>query len=235
MNASDQEQQTDPAQTDHAETTGGTAPRLIGPVSRRTALKGLFIVAGAAGILVAGEVCAGGLIALYEPRTRVSGGSATLGRKSAFYAAMPSGCKLNSAGVFYREDARSFLVHLSAQTPWQLSGDQLATALATQNILRDADGSYWAVVSQACPHEGVTVRFFPCGAFNCPSCGSSFAVDGEYLDGPAPHSLNRYAVAISGQYVVADTGALDMSVDRPDALHRLLAAPSIIGCFHYDA
>lgn len=233
MNASDQELQTNPTQSDPAESTGGAPRRLVGPISRRTALKGLFIVAGAAGILVAGEVCAGGLFALYEPTTNVFGGSVTLGRTSAFGAATPSGCTLNAAGVFYRSDARAYLVHLSTQTSWLPSGDQLATALAAQDVLRDASGSYWIALSQACPHDGVTVRFFPCGAFNCPACGATFAVDGEYIDGPAPRSMDRYPVALNGLYVVANTGALDMSIERPDALHRLLTPPSIMGCFHF--
>lgn len=232
MNASD-ELQTRP-QPDPADTPPGGSSRLIGPISRRRALQGLFILAGAAGILVAGEVCAGGLLALYEPTTKVFGGPVTLGRTSAFTAATPSGSKLNAAGVFYREDARAYLVHLSAQTPWLLSGDQLANALAAQDFRADADRSYWAALSRACTHEGVTLKFLPCGVFNCPSCGATFTCDGEYLDGPAPRSMDRYPVAFNGVYVVANTGALDMSVERPDALNRLLAAPNIPACFGFN-
>jgi Rieske Fe-S protein len=39
--------------------------------------------------------------------------------------------------------------------------------------------------------------------------GSHYHVTGEYLDGPAPRSLDRFALSFNGEDVVIDTGTLN--------------------------
>lgn len=195
------------------------------PISRRTALKRLRLLVGGAAALVVAEAGVAGLIALYNVPVNSFGGPIKLGPKSAYPAATPQECVLGSAGVFYIEQARCFLVHLSAQTSLLMSGTALADTLASESILRDRDGSYWLALYRACTHLGTTVRFLPCHEFRCPSHGASYACSGEYLDGPPPRSLDRFPVTFNGNTVVVDTGRLNMLVDRPSFETRLLPVP----------
>jgi cytochrome b6-f complex iron-sulfur subunit len=64
-----------------------------------------------------------------------------------------------------------------------------------------------------------------CVSFKCPCHGSHYNVDGEYLDGPAPRSLDRFALSFQGENVVVDTGKLNQHINRPDASTRMLPVP----------
>src|SRR5205085_1146884 len=84
-----------------------------------------------------------------------------------------------------------------------------------------ADGSLWVALYQRCVHLGCTVPFRDdCVSFKCPCHGSHYNVDGEYLDGPAPRSLDRFAMSLgsgpSGTVTVS-TGTLNNTVPHPDA------------------
>jgi cytochrome b6-f complex iron-sulfur subunit len=166
------------------------------------------------------------LRALYPSQTTGFGGPITVGRKSDFPAALPQTCALDIAGVFYRAEARAFLVHLSAETEFLLDGSALDGALLGEHILRDGDGTYWIALYQACPHLGAMLAYqLGCRSFKCPSHGAHFHCDGEYLDGPSPRSMDRFPVSFASDNVVVDTGRLDRSVDRPQAETRLLPPP----------
>jgi cytochrome b6-f complex iron-sulfur subunit len=65
-----------------------------------------------------------------------------------------------------------------------------------------------------------------CVSFKCPCHGSHYNVDGEFLDGPAPRSLDRFALSIQGDNVMVDTGTLNNKVPHPDPTTRLIAFPS---------
>src|SRR6266487_1077925 len=76
-------------------------------------------------------------------------------------------------------------------------------------------------------HLGCTVPFRnDCNSFKCPCHGSHYNVDGEYLDGPAPRSLDRFAMSFSGTDVIVSTGTLNNTVPHPDASTRLIQVPT---------
>jgi cytochrome b6-f complex iron-sulfur subunit len=203
-------------------------PHAVQPtISRRAALRRVGILAGGAAVLVSAEACGATLWALYTHQTERFGGLVTLGRKTDFPPALPQACTLDSAGVFYSTEARAFLVHLSSDTEFLLSGEALADTLSTGSILRDGDGSYWFALHQSCPHLGAPISYLlSCRSFKCPSHGAHFHCDGEYLDGPSPRSMDRFPVSFDGTNVVVDTGRLNKSVARPQPGTRLLSPPA---------
>lgn len=96
----------------------------------------------------------------------------------------------------------------------------------------DKDGSYWLALYQVCVHLGCKVPFRnDCNSFECLCHGSRHNVDGEYLDVPAPRSLDRFAMPFdtSGD-VLVDTGKLNQHVERPAAGARSLRIPYITVC-----
>jgi len=119
-------------------------------------------------------------------------------------------------------------MHLSAATEFSLDGAALADALAREGIRRDADGSYWLALYEACVHLGARIRFYDaCFSFKCPSHGAHFNSDGEYLDGPAPRNLDRFPISFVGENVVVDTGRLILGADHPSRESRLMAVPAV--------
>lgn len=169
---------------------------------------------------------AGALDMLYPNLTGKFGSTLTVGKKSDFPAATPDAFKINLAGVFYRQEAKAYMVHLDKHTSFLLNGTSLSDQLSAETILKDADGSYWIAVYQRCVHLGCTVPFRnDCLSFKCPCHGSHYNSDGEYLDGPAPRSLDRFAFSFSGGEVMVDTGQLNNRVPHPDSTTRLIAPP----------
>ncbi len=184
---------------------------------------------GGAAALVAAEMCGCSLWELYPTQASHFGGAMTIGLKSDFPAATPQECELDRVGVFYRAEARAYIVHLSAETEFLLSGSALADALLAGSIRQDSDGSYWLALYQACVHLGTTVNFLlACRSFKCPSHGAHFHCDGEYIDGPGPRSLDRFPIAFDGANVIVNSGRLNQSVGRPGPGSRLLAVPNSV-------
>src|ERR687884_919773 len=64
---------------------------------------------------------AGALTMLYPNLAGQFGSDLTVGKKSDFPAAKPADFKKNQAGVFYRQEAKTYLVHLAAGTQLLLS------------------------------------------------------------------------------------------------------------------
>jgi len=57
------------------------------------------------------------------------------------------------------------------------------------------DGEGWFALSLVCPHLGCRPAWHPAsGRFLCPCHGSSFALDGSRLTGPAPRGLAHLAL-----------------------------------------
>jgi len=165
---------------------------------------------------------------LYPNLTGQFGASLDVGKKSDFKAARPQDFQVNQAGVFYRQQAKTYIVHLDKDTHFLLNGTNLSDQLTAETILKDADGSYWIALYQRCVHLGCTVPFRDdCLSFKCPCHGSHYNSDGEYLDGPAPRSLDRFAFHFEGGDVVVDTGILNNRVPHPDATTRLIPIPSV--------
>ena len=171
---------------------------------------------------------AGAVNLLYPNLAGQFGSALTAGTKADFPAAKPADFKINQAGVFYYQPAKAYIVHLDKDTEFLLQGTTLEDQLAAETIIKDGDGSYWIALYQRCVHLGCTVPFRDdCVSFKCPCHGSHYHVDGEYLDGPAPRSLDRFALSFDGENVLVDTGTLNNMVPHPDASTLLIQVPSV--------
>jgi cytochrome b6-f complex iron-sulfur subunit len=171
---------------------------------------------------------AGALDMLYPNLVGQFGASLNVGKKSDFKPATPLQARVNEVGVFYRQEAKTYMVHLAKDTHFLLKGTDLSDQLDSETILKDADGTYWIALYQRCVHLGCTVPYRDdCFSFKCPCHGSHYNTDGEYLDGPAPRSLDRFAFHFNGEDVIVDTGTLNNKVPHPDATTRLIAVPTV--------
>ncbi|GAB4474284.1 MAG: hypothetical protein Kow00124_14110 [Anaerolineae bacterium] len=65
------------------------------------------------------------------------------------------------------------------------------------------EGRFWLVntaqgvlaIYKVCTHLGCLYKWVPVnGRFECPCHGSKFQLDGTYIEGPAPRSLDRFVV-----------------------------------------
>ncbi len=170
----------------------------------------------------------GALYMLYPNLAGQFGSALTIGKKADFPAAKPGDFKINQAGVFYRQPAKTYLVHLDKETKFLLSSTVLDDQLTSETVIKDKDGSYWIALYQRCVHLGCTVPFRDdCVSFKCPCHGSHYNVDGEFLDGPAPRSLDRFGLSFTGEDVVVETGILNNKVPHPDQTTRLIPLPSV--------
>jgi cytochrome b6-f complex iron-sulfur subunit len=178
--------------------------------------------------LSATAAVAGALDMMYPNLAGQFGSPLTVGVKSDFPAATPQKAALDQGGIFYRQEAKTYLVHLSKDTPQLLSGSSLEDQLSAENIVRDSDGSYWIGLYQRCVHLGCTVPYRDtCNSFKCPCHGSHYNINGEFLDGPAPRSLDRFTVSFQGNNVIVDTGKLNNTVPHPDPSTRIIPEPTV--------
>jgi len=181
--------------------------------------------------LVAAESVVGALSMLYPNLAGQFGSVITLKAKSTYPAAEQKAFQLGQAGMFYESAAKSYIMHLKSgpQTHFLLSGTSLDDAFTAENWVKDADGTYWLALYQVCVHLGCKVPFRDdCNSFKCPCHGSHYNISGEYLDGPAPRSLDRFAMSFdSNGNVQVDTGKLNQRVERPDAATRILQVPGV--------
>jgi len=170
----------------------------------------------------------GSLYMMYPNLAGQFGSDLTVGKKSDFPAAKPANYKIGQAGIFYVQNAKTYISHLAADTTLLLSASGLTDQLTSESFVKDSDGSHWLALYQRCVHLGCTVPFRDdCVSFKCPCHGSHYNVDGEFLDGPAPRSLDRFAMSFSGGNVIVSTGTLNNSVPHPDATTRIIAIPTV--------
>ncbi len=192
---------------------------------RRFLRRATLAVWGASGAAAIG----GALFMMYPNLAGQFGSILTVGVKADFPAATPENFRIDQAGIFYRQTAKAYIVHLDKNTNFLLNGTTLVSQLTSESIVKDADGSYWIGLYQRCVHLGCTVPFRnDCVSFKCPCHGSHYHVDGEYLDGPAPRSLDRFALSFNGENVLVDTGTLNNTVPHPDATTLLIAIPKAV-------
>jgi cytochrome b6-f complex iron-sulfur subunit len=176
--------------------------------------------------LVAVEGTYGALTMLYPNLAGQFGSTVTLKAKTSYPAATSKQAVLDEKGIFYEASAKAYIMHLS-DPQFLLSGDQLTSQLDVENWVKDGD-TYWLALYQVCVHLGCKVPYRDdCNSFKCPCHGSHYNIDGEYLDGPAPRSLDRFELSFQGGNVVVNTGKLNQAVQRPDASTRILAVPSV--------
>ncbi len=172
---------------------------------------------------------AGALDMLYPNLAGQFGSTFNVGKKSDFPPASTlTEFAVNQTGVFHDLPAKTYVVHMGAATKFLQSGSFLESELNYEWFVKDADGSYWLALYQKCVHLGCTVPFRnSCNSFKCPCHGSHYSVDGEYLDGPAPRSLDRFQLSFSGENVMVNTGALNQGVPHPEPSTRLIVTPSV--------
>jgi cytochrome b6-f complex iron-sulfur subunit len=69
------------------------------------------------------------------------------------------------------------------------------------------EGGEFTALYQVCTHLGCLVRWDEDDqTYSCPCHGQKFAKDGTYVYGPAPRSLDSFAVRVADGQVVVDTG-----------------------------
>ncbi len=184
-------------------------------------------------LLVGGEATFGALTMFYPNLAGQFGSVITLKAKSNYVPAEQKDFALNQKGMFYEPNAKSYIMHLlpGGSTDFLLSGSTLTDTLDAENWVQDSDGSYWLVLYQVCVHLGCKVPFRDeCNSFKCPCHGSHYNINGEYLDGPAPRSLDRFSMTFDGGNVVVDTGKINQTVQRPDPSTRVLRLPYVAVC-----
>lgn len=194
-------------------------------LSRRTFLRRSMLAVWGTSTVAA---VAGALTMLYPSLSGAFGSEQIVGKRSEFVAAGPEELELEIKGVYHRPVARTYIMHLSAETAFLLSGNTLSEQLESEWITHDDDGTYWIALYQKCVHLGCTVPFLnDCYSFKCPCHGSHYNSTGEFLEGPAPRSLDRFKLSFNGDDVIVNTGEINETVAQPDSATRLIAAPSV--------
>ena len=109
---------------------------------------------------------------------------------------------------------------------------------------RNTAGRYWLYHSeegvkalyQVCTHLGCLYKWEPArNRFECPCHGSKFTADGDYIEGPAPRSLDQFVVeVVVGGEVVAQTEEAETRIvppkpEPPNALIRVQTGNKILG------
>ena len=105
-------------------------------------------------------------------------------------------------------------------------------------------GRYWLYHSeqgvkalyQVCTHLGCLYKWSESNhRFECPCHGSKFTADGDYIEGPAPRSLDQFIVEVieNGQ-VVAQTEDSEAAILAPEATNpaaeiRIQTGQKILG------
>jgi cytochrome b6-f complex iron-sulfur subunit len=177
-------------------------------------------------LVASAEGTYGALTMLYPNLKGQFGSPIQLSPTDKYVAAKQADFVLDQRGVFYEPKAKSYIMHLAADPTFLLSGGVLQNFLDSENWVKDKDGSYWLSLYQVCVHLGCKVPFRDdCNSFKCPCHGSHYNIDGEYIDGPAPRSLDRFALIFQGGNVIVDTGKLNNHIGRPVASTRVLPLP----------
>jgi cytochrome b6-f complex iron-sulfur subunit len=208
----------------YEEATGGGA--LAAEMARRGLSRRQVLRRAVGGVLglVGAEAIAGSLAMFYPNLAGQFGSPIDVGPKSQFPASLPHDASLDSKGIFYKAAAKAYIVHMVADTPFLLKGTILDNQIDAESWVKDSDGTYWIALYQKCVHLGCRVPFRDdCHSFKCPCHGSHYNVDGEYLDGPAPRSLDRFELTFSGSNIVVNTGKINSAVERPDSQTRLIS------------
>ena len=197
-------------------------------ISRRQLLRR---ATGLSLLLLGGGATFDALTMLYPNLVGQFGSVIQLKPKDSYPPASQGNLAQDQRGVFYEAAAKSYIIHLSmgGDTRFLLSGDNLQAQMDAESWTKDGDGTYWLALYQVCVHLGCKYPFRDdCQSFKCPCHGSHYNVDGEYLDGPAPRSTDRFSMSFDNNgNLLIDTGKLNSHVNRPDDSTRILAVPTV--------
>ena len=97
--------------------------------------------------------------------------------------------------------------------------------------LPDTNGKFWLVTTQegepralymVCTHLGCLYKWEASnGRFECPCHGSKFTRDGDYIEGPAPRSLDYFEISVEEGQVVVDTGRKNLGAPAGESPARV--------------
>ena len=211
----------------YEEATGGGA--LAAEMARRGLSRRQVLRRAVGGVLglVSAESIAGSLAMFYPNLAGQFGSPIAVGPITKYVASAPIEASLDSNGIFYEAAAKAYIVHLTLPTAsFLLHGTTLVNQLTAEWWTPDPgnDGTYWIALYQKCVHLGCRVPFRDdCHSFKCPCHGSHYNVDGEYIDGPAPRSLDRFDLSFQGGQVIVNTGKINNLVQRPGAQTQLIS------------
>src|SRR5260370_24776571 len=102
---------------------------------------------------------AGAIYMLYPNLAGQFGAALTIGKKTDFPAARPGDFKINQAGVFYHQEAKTYVVHLDKKTAFLFQGTTLEAQLTSATVVNDANHSHYIGFYQPCVHLVCTVPF----------------------------------------------------------------------------
>lgn len=122
-----------------------------------------------------------------------------IGSMSVFSTACLGGCSKANAGYSVAVPTGvDFTIDLSLPTNAVLNNSGGYIYSGGIIVAKTTVGGYIAV-SQACPHEGVTVQYQGANQrFFCPSHGATFSNIGAVIGGPTNASLKQYNTSLTG-------------------------------------
>src|SRR5579864_3789564 len=82
---------------------------------------------------------AGALDFSYPTLSGDFGSALIVGKKTDFKAVVPDQFQLELAGVYHRPTARTYIIHIAAETPFLLSAGDLQAMLDNEYFLKDSD------------------------------------------------------------------------------------------------
>jgi cytochrome b6-f complex iron-sulfur subunit len=101
-----------------------------------------------------------------------------------------------------------------------------ATYISAARLFVANTGGYLYAVSQKCPHLGCRVPFCESsGQFECPCHGSKYNIGGEWIEGPAPRGLDRYALTLDAKSGTLSADTSTVIVGPPRGANQF-AAPA---------
>src|SRR5690349_13832988 len=95
---------------------------------------------------------AGALDMMYPMLSGDFGSAQIVGIKSDFKAVTPDKFQSDQLGVYHRPVARTYVIHMAAETQFLLHASDLAGQLQSEFVTKDSDGSYWLALYQKCVH-----------------------------------------------------------------------------------
>jgi Rieske Fe-S protein len=72
---------------------------------------------------------------------------------------------------------------------------------AQEVVVTQAQAGSFVGFSTTCPHQGCAVSTVSGASIKCPCHGSTFALDGSVIAGPAPRGLQRRDVTVNGDEI----------------------------------
>lgn len=108
----------------------------------------------------------------------------------------------DQAGAFYASSARAWVIKVPPEFVGTLS-------TSSDYTIAQATETGYLALFQKCPHLGCRVpECKTSGLFECPCHGSKFTRFGEYVSGPSPRGLDRFASWIDQDELVIDTSTI---------------------------